>query len=155
MRARPQAVTRKLASLPVVRWRLWHDERWQKTSLWSACVWSINFGVLYVGVTNWGHGWWIIIGQTLFWDAVTYFVNKKKFWGDRKVSYASSGSFAFAAWLFFFLSHKAMLVLLAFLGIGALTAQIALAGIGVLENPVRYVYNNRYAFAATAQDPKA
>ncbi len=144
----------KLAGLPVVRWGLWRDKRWQYTSLWSGAIWLLNTALLHWGVGKWGHGLLILIAQNIFWDSISYVANRKCkfFWGDRKVSTISSGGWTLAISVFAFAYHKAATILLVtFLGMGIIDARLLQGTIGVLENPLRYLFNNRVAFPETQE----
>lgn len=145
----------KLASLLFWRWQFWHEPRWQKNARWSLGSWMISAALFAVVLNNWVHGLILLFAWSLFNDGVNYVVNKKEIFPDRKVNSWYSGSMCFAVGIVCFAYHKATLLLLATVfGLGIYWIIAIQAAIGILENPVRYMFNTNVAFAEQNQGDK-
>ena len=147
MRGKLHAMRARLAILLFWRWQFWSDERWQKNAKWSAGSWAISAILFAFVFTNWGHGLLFLVAWTFVNDLANYAINRKRIFPDRHVSFKYSGSASLAVGTFCFAYHKATLLLLALVfGLGAYWIIGIQAAIGILENPVRYMFNKNYAF---------
>jgi hypothetical protein len=148
MRAWLKPVLDKLASFPVIRWGLWRDKHWQKNAKWSTALWAFNTAVFFFALKHFGNAYLALAIRTVFTESQAYAVSKWKLWGERQVSVGASSSLTVPVAVFCFLYHKGTaLLLVAVFGLGAIPALIILTAIGVVENPLRYLYNREWAFA--------
>src|SRR5665213_120294 len=139
MRDKHQAVRGRLAILLFWRWQFWRDQRWQKNAKWSAGSWLVSALLFFCVFAEWKHALLFLVAWTLVNDAANYVINKRRIFPDRHVSFKYSGGVSLAVGIFCFAYHKATLLLLALVfGLGAYWIVGIQAGIGILENPVRY-----------------
>lgn len=153
MRARLQPVLDKLASLPVVRWGLWREERWIRNSQISITLWLLNFGLFYIGMKSFTSNTLLMnLSLSLSWDVVWYFINRFYLWRERKVSTGSSTGHAFLVWLLTFsVNQSAFLLFVGQAGVDWYYAKPLLTLVSIAGAVARYRYNDWRTFAEKAQ----
>lgn len=153
MSAQVHAAQVRLASLPVIRWGLWREERWIKNSKISVGLWLLNFGLFYIGVKSFTHNTWVMnFTLSLGWDVVWYFINRFYLWGDRRVSTGSSTGHAFLVWLLTFsVNQSAFWLFVGQAGIDWYFAKPLLTFVSIASAIGRYKYNNGKTFAERPQ----
>jgi len=149
MRARIQPVLDKLASLPAVWRRLWQDRRWIMNTKISVALWTLNFGLFYIGVTTFTRNTWLMnFVLSLGWDMVWYFINRFYLWDDRKVSTGSSAGHATLVWLLTFgVNQFAFYLFVGQAGIDWYIAKPVLTLVSASLAVGRFLYNDNQTFA--------
>lgn len=144
----------KLASLPIIRWRLWHEERWIKNTRISVALWALNFILFYIGVTSFTRNTWLVnLALSLAWDLVWYFINRFYLWRDRKVSTCSSACRASLVWLLTFSVNQSVFwLLVGQAGVDWYVAKPLLTLVSGVGAVARYKYNDRRTFAEKTQN---
>jgi hypothetical protein len=137
-----------IAHLPSTMWELRNDERWRLAAKWSAGLWAVNTVVFFFTLKQFDNAYLAIGLQTVLSEAQSYLVNKRRIFPDRAVSVPSSSSLSVPMAVFCFVYHKAAgILLVAIFGLGAIPAKAVLTGIGIMENPLRFLFNDRLPFA--------
>jgi hypothetical protein len=148
MNAWIQRALGKLVSFLSIVWGLRNDALWRRAAWWSTGQWFTNSVVFIFALKHFGNPYVALGVQAVYTEAQSYAINKWLIFGHRQVSVPSSSRLTVPVALFCFLYHKGTAFLLvAVFGLGAYPARAILTGIGVMENPIRFLYNRKFPFA--------
>jgi len=128
---------------------LHRDERWRKNAKISSVLWTLNFVLLYIGITKFAHhGIFVNIGLSLFWDGVWYFINRYHLWKERSISTSRSAGHTFWTWgLTFALNNACFWVLVSTLELQLFVAKPILTAVSITLGTARYGINDKLTFA--------
>jgi hypothetical protein len=135
---------------------LHRDERWRKNAKISSVLWTLNFILLYIGITKFAHnGLFVNIGLSLFWDGIWYFINRYHLWKGRRISTSRSARHTLWTWgVTFALNNACFWLLVSTFELQLFVAKPLLTMVSFCLGTVRYGINDKLTFAPE-QDQEA
>lgn len=147
MRARIQTAFHKLASLPVLRWEMWRDRKWQLSSAQSGLFWVVGTYTIFKLLGRFGHhGLVLNLGVSLCLDCVAYGINKLWIWRHRQTTVPRSLGRNLTAWAVMF-GINVLIAWQAIDHLGTHHGRYALGGFGIVINPVVFRVRDKIVFA--------
>ena len=159
MRARLHIASRKLASLPVIRWRFWkdsplspfawrfwHDPRWRRTALLNIATWVAGTKVIF-HFAHWGPGWIVIFSVGILGDTLTWILKRAIVWARRSVVIPESVGRSWVLWALFAGVNFVLVITLNVAGdLNTHSTRYATIPFGVIINPARYYLDKEVIF---------
>lgn len=129
---------------------LHRDERWRQNAKISSVVWTLNFVLLYIGITKFAHhSLFVNLGLSLFWDGVWYFINRYHLWKGRRVSTSRSAGHTLWTWgVTFALNNALFWLLVSTFELQLFVAKPLLTMVSFTLGTARYGINDKLTFAS-------
>jgi hypothetical protein len=148
MRTRFRTMLHMLTSLLSTLWGLRNNDLWRRAAKWSAGLWLFNTVLFFFALKHFGNPYLAVGIRTVATEVQSYAVNKLRIFPNRQVSLGTSGTWTAPMAVFCFVYHKATgILLVAVFGLGFIPATAVLTVIGIAENPLRFLFNNKFPFA--------